>query len=77
MKFDPVLEMDQYTSPGIQYYHVSKLTLFILDRTSSNLLQVVPRKLIQAVRNRLLLACCHFTHVPLYSCSNHHSYLHS
>jgi hypothetical protein len=25
INFDPVLELDQYTSPSIQYYHVSKI----------------------------------------------------
>jgi hypothetical protein len=25
INFDPVLGLDQYTSPGIQYYHVSKI----------------------------------------------------
>jgi hypothetical protein len=25
INFDPVLVLDQYTSPGIQYYHVSKI----------------------------------------------------
>jgi hypothetical protein len=25
INFDPVLELQQYTSPGIQYYHVTKI----------------------------------------------------